>query len=201
MLAPIVRGRKGEFEQMLKDLAAEGFARARVDGEVRDLTEDIKLDRYFNHTIEVVVDRLVSKDGIQKRLSQSLETALNLTDGTADIDIIDGPTLTFSQHLACPVDGFSFEELQPRNFSFNSPYGACPTCSGIGTKYQVDPELVIPNPDLSIDEGAVAPWSGNKMRYFQRMLVGTRRGPAVRPLHPVEGPAGEGPERRAARHR
>ena len=172
VLAPIVRGRKGEFEQMLKDLAAEGFARARVDGEVRDLTEDIKLDRYFNHTIEVVVDRLVSKDGIQKRLSQSLETALNLTDGTADIDIIDGPTLTFSQHLACPVDGFSFEELQPRNFSFNSPYGACPTCSGIGTKYQVDPELVIPNPDLSIDEGAVAPWSGNKMRYFQRMLVG-----------------------------
>jgi len=172
VLAPIVRGRKGEFDQMLKDLAAEGFARARVDGEVRDLTEDIKLDRYFNHTIEVVVDRLVSKEGIQKRLSQSLETALNLTDGTADIDIIDGPTLTFSQHLACPVDGFSFEELQPRNFSFNSPYGACPTCSGIGTKYQVDAELVVPNPDLSIDEGAVAPWSGNKMRYFQRMLVG-----------------------------
>ena len=172
VLAPIVRGRKGEFEQMLKDLAADGFARARVDGEVRDLTEDIKLDRYFNHTIEVVVDRLVRKDGIEKRLAQSLETALGLTDGIADIDIIDGPTITFSQHLACPEDGFSFEELQPRNFSFNSPYGACPECSGIGTKYQVDAELIIPNPELSIDEGAVAPWSGNKMRYFQRMLVG-----------------------------
>ena len=131
VLAPVVRGRKGEFEQMLKDFAADGFARARVDGEVRDLTEEIKLDRYFNHTIEVVVDRLVSKDGIQTRLTQSLETALGLTDGTADIDIIDGPTLTFSQHLACPVDGFSFEELQPRNFSFNSPYGACSTCSAI----------------------------------------------------------------------
>ena len=172
ILAPIVRGRKGEFEQTLKELAADGFARARVDGEVRDLTEDIKLDRYFNHTIEVVVDRLVRKDGIAKRLTQSLETALGLTDGTADIEVVDGPTLTFSQHLACPVDGFSFEELQPRNFSFNSPYGACSSCSGIGTKYQVDAELIVPNPDLSIERGAVAPWSGNKMRYFQRMLVG-----------------------------
>ena len=138
VLAPIVRGRKGEYEAMLKELASEGFARARIDGEVRDLTEDIKLDRYFQHTIEVVVDRLVSKTGIDQRLTQSLETALNLTDGVVDIDIIDGPTLTFSQHLACPVDGFSFEELQPRNFSFNSPYGACSVCSGIGTSFQVD---------------------------------------------------------------
>ncbi len=172
VLAPIVRGRKGEYEAMLKELASEGFARARIDGEVRDLTEDIKLDRYFQHTIEIVVDRLVSKPGIDQRLTQSMETALKLTEGIVDIDIIDGPTLTFSQHLACPVDGFSFEELQPRNFSFNSPYGACSVCSGIGTRFQVDADLVVPDPDRSIAGGAVAPWSGNKMRYFQRMLDG-----------------------------
>ncbi|HZD04851.1 MAG TPA: hypothetical protein VE173_08030, partial [Longimicrobiales bacterium] len=170
ILAPVVRGRKGEYEQLLKDFASQGFARARIDGDVRDLTEDIRLDRYFQHTIEVVVDRLVRKEGIETRLTQSLETALRLTEGVVDIDVVDGPTMTFSQHLACPVDGFSFEELQPRNFSFNSPYGACPECSGIGTRYQVDPELVVPDPDRSIAEGAVAPWSGNKMRYFQRML-------------------------------
>ena len=172
VLAPVVRGRKGEYEAMLKELASEGFARARIDGEVRDLTEDIKLDRYFQHTIEIVVDRLVSKPGIDQRLTQSLETALKLTEGVVDIDIIDGPTLTFSQHLACPADGFSFEELQPRNFSFNSPYGACSVCSGIGTRFQVDADLVVPDPDRSIAGGAVAPWSGNKMRYFQRMLDG-----------------------------
>ncbi len=172
VLAPVVRGRKGEYEAMLKELASEGFARARIDGDVRDLTEDIKLDRYFQHTIEIVVDRLVSKPGIDQRLTQSLETALKLTEGVVDIDVIDGPTLTFSQHLACPVDGFSFEELQPRNFSFNSPYGACSVCSGIGTRFQVDADLVVPDPDRSIAGGAVAPWSGNKMRYFQRMLDG-----------------------------
>ena len=172
VLAPVIRGRKGEYEAMLKDLASQGFARARIDGEVRDLTEDIKLDRYYQHTIEVVVDRLVSKPGIDQRLTQSLETALGLTEGVVDIDVIDGQTLTFSQHLACPLDGFSFEELQPRNFSFNSPYGACVECSGIGTRFQVDADLVIPDPDRSIADGAVAPWSGNKMKYFQRMLEG-----------------------------
>jgi excinuclease ABC subunit A len=173
VLAPIVRGRKGEYEQQLKELASQGFARARIDGEVRDLTDDIKLDRYFQHTIEIIVDRLVSKPGIEQRLTQSLETALGLTEGVADIDITDGPTMTFSQALSCPLDGFSFEELQPRNFSFNSPYGACAECSGIGTRYQVDPELVIPNHDLSIRDGAVNPWSGrNRMQYFQRMLEG-----------------------------
>ncbi len=109
VLAPIVRGRKGEFEAVLKELALEGFSRARVDGEVRELTEDIKLDRYFQHSIEIVVDRLVQKEGIERRLTDSLETALRLADGVAMVDIVGGPTLTFSQHLACEYDGLSFE--------------------------------------------------------------------------------------------
>ncbi|MGH8934841.1 MAG: excinuclease ABC subunit UvrA, partial [Acidimicrobiia bacterium] len=175
VLAPVVRGRKGEYETLLKELAREGFSRARIDGKVRDLTEEIRLDRYYQHTIEVVVDRLVRKEGIERRLSDSLETALRLAEGVAVVDVIDGPTLTFSQHLACEQCGFSFEELQPRNFSFNSPYGACAECSGIGTRYQVDPELVVPDPDLSIAEGAVAPWAGHRGRYFQRLLEGVAR--------------------------
>ncbi|MFQ5523850.1 MAG: excinuclease ABC subunit UvrA [Acidimicrobiia bacterium] len=172
ILAPVVKGRKGEYEGLLKDLARQGFARARVDGEVRDLTEDIRLDRYFQHTIEVVVDRLVRKEGMTQRLTQSLETALNLADGVAHIEISDGPTLTFSQHLACSECGLSFDELQPRNFSFNSPYGACADCSGIGTRYQVDPDLVIADPDLSLAEGAIPMWSSNRMRYYHRLLAG-----------------------------
>jgi len=172
VLAPVVRGRKGEYETLLKDLAKEGFARARIDGEVRDLVEDIKLDRYYQHTIEVVVDRLVSKEGITRRLTDSLETALRLAEGTAVIDVIDGQTLTFSQHYACPECGISFEELQPRNFSFNSPYGACPECSGLGTRHQVDAKLIVPQPDKSLADGAIAPWGGrHRMRYYQRLLA------------------------------
>ncbi|HEY6635484.1 MAG TPA: excinuclease ABC subunit UvrA, partial [Acidimicrobiia bacterium] len=169
---PVVRGRKGEYETLLSDLAKQGFARARIDGEVRELTEEIRLDRYHQHTIEVVVDRLVRKEGMEQRLTQSLETALSLAEGVADIEITDGSTLTFSQHLACSKCGLSFEDLQPRNFSFNSPYGACPECSGIGTRYQVDPELVIADPDLSLGEGAIAMWSSNRMRYYHRLLTG-----------------------------
>jgi excinuclease ABC subunit A len=172
VLAPVVRGRKGEYEGLLSDLAKQGFARARIDGEVRELTEEIKLDRYYQHTIEVVVDRLVRKEGMEQRLTQSLETALTLTEGTADIEIEDGATLTFSQHLACSMCGLSFEDLQPRNFSFNSPYGACPVCSGIGTKFQVDPELVIADPELSLEDGAIPMWSSNRMRYYHRLLTG-----------------------------
>jgi excinuclease ABC subunit A len=171
VLAPVVRGRKGEYETFLKDLAKDGFSRARIDGEVRELTDDIKLDRYFQHTIEVVIDRLVRKEGIERRLSDSLETALRLADGVAHIDIIDGPMLSFSQHFACPECGLSFEELQPRNFSFNSPYGACVDCSGIGTRYQVDADLVVPQPDRSLAEGAVAPWRGrHRTTYYQRLI-------------------------------
>ncbi|MDH3306181.1 MAG: excinuclease ABC subunit UvrA [Acidimicrobiia bacterium] len=172
VLAPVVRGRKGEYEGLIVDLARQGFARAIVDGEVLDLTGEVKLDRYYTHTIEVIVDRLVSKEGIERRLAASIETALGLTDGVALIAIADGPVLTFSQALACPQCGLSFEELQPRNFSFNSPYGACPTCSGIGTRFQVDPEMIVPNQELSIAAGAITPWTGHRGKYFQRLLEG-----------------------------
>ncbi len=172
VLAPVVRGRKGEYEGLLTDLAKQGFARARIDGEVRELTDEIRLDRYHTHTIEVVVDRLVRKEGMQQRLTQSLETALTLAEGVADIEIVEGATLTFSQSLACSICGLSFEDLQPRNFSFNSPYGACTTCSGIGTRYQVDSDLVIADPDLSLSEGAIPMWSSNRMRYYHRLLGG-----------------------------
>ncbi|MGI9665978.1 MAG: excinuclease ABC subunit UvrA [Acidimicrobiia bacterium] len=171
VLAPVVQGRKGEYDALFADLVKAGFSRAKVDGDVVDLTDDIELARYEQHTIEVIVDRLVRKDGIDRRLTDSIETALGLADGTALIDITDGPSLSFSQAFACPVCGLSFDELQPRNFSFNSPYGACQDCSGIGTKYQIDAELLVPQPDLSLAEGAMAPWRGrHRMTYYQRLI-------------------------------
>jgi excinuclease ABC subunit A len=181
VLAPVVRGRKGEYDGMLKELARDGFARARIDGEVRDLTEDIKLDRYYQHNIEVVVDRLVRKDGIEQRLTESLETALGLADGIAVVDIVDGPALTFSQHFACAQCGHSFDELQPRNFSFNSPYGACPACNGLGTRFQVDGSLVVPQPDKTLEEGAIAPWAGrHRMTYYQRLIASVAEEEGIR---------------------
>ncbi len=184
VLAPVVRGRKGEYEGLLDDLAKQGFARARVDGETLDLAEARaqRLGRYEMHTIEVVVDRLVRRSGIERRLTDSLETALRLAEGVAEVEIVGkrdadaeendagNATLTFSQHLACPNDGTSFDELAPRSFSFNSPYGACPHCDGLGTRFEVDPELIVPNPDLTIDEGAIAPWAGARGEYFHRVL-------------------------------
>src|SRR5688500_2089381 len=172
VLAPMVRGRKGEFTTMLEDLSRRGFVRARIDGEVRELTEKIKLDRYFQHDIDVIVDRLVIKEGIASRLTDSIETALKLAEGTAAIDLVDDSAedILFSQHFACTFCGLSFDELAPRNFSFNSPYGACEHCDGLGTHLEVDIELVIPDPDLSIDEGAIAPWSGRSLEYFDRLL-------------------------------
>jgi excinuclease ABC subunit A len=188
VLAPIVRGRKGEYEGLLDDIVRQGFTRARVDGEMIDLTEgraDVKLARYEQHTIEIVIDRLVVRDNVKRRLTDSLETALRLAEGVIEIQIFPkegedslktardeevGDTLTFSQHLACPKCGTSFEELAPRNFSFNSPYGACATCSGLGTKFEVDPEMVVPDPELSLNEGAINPWKGSNGEYFQRLL-------------------------------
>ncbi len=199
ILAPVVRGRKGQYEALLADLARQGYSRARVDGEVVELglaTEE-RLARYEQHTIEVVVDRLIRRDGIIRRLTESLETALALADGVAEVHLVsssdgslesgeasspsgrgaalsstsDGEQeiLTFSQHLACLNCGISFDELAPRNFSFNSPYGACATCVGLGTRFEVDPELVVPNPDLSLDHGAIAPWASNRSEYFARL--------------------------------
>ena len=173
VLAPVVRGRKGEYEKLLGDLARKGFVRARVDGEVRDLSEQIRLPRHYKHTIEVVVDRLVARPDIRRRVADSIETALQLTEGIAAIAVQthDGEDVqTFSQSLACTHCGLSFEELQPRNFSFNSPYGACGTCDGLGTRLEVDPELVIPDPELSIQEGAIAPWAGSRLEYWDRVL-------------------------------
>ena len=177
VLAPVVRGRKGEYHALLDELAGQGYTRARVDGEVVDLPAKLELERYENHKIEVVVDRLVRRAGIERRLTDSLETALKLAEGVAEVEIVpknekaEVETLVFSEHLACMECGLSFEELAPRNFSFNSPYGACETCDGIGTKFQVDPELIVPDDDLSIDEGAIAPWSGFRGEYFKRVLV------------------------------
>jgi excinuclease ABC subunit A len=173
VLAPIVRGRKGEYEKLLQDLGRKGFVRARVDGALHDLSQPIRLPRHYKHTIEVVVDRLVAKPDIRRRAADSIETALQLTEGIAAIAVQthDGEDIqTFSQTLACTYDGLSFDELQPRNFSFNSPYGACPTCDGLGTRLEVDAELAVPDPDLSIEEGAIAPWAGSRLEYWYRVL-------------------------------
>jgi excinuclease ABC subunit A len=173
ILAPVVRGRKGEYERLLADLGRKGFARARVDGVVRDLSEKIRLDRYYKHDIQVVVDRLVAKPDIRRRVADSIETALELAEGLAALGIeVDGreDVVTFSQKLACTYDGVSFEEPAPRNFSFNNPYGACPVCTGLGIRLEVDAELVVPDPDLSIEQGAIAPWSGARLGYWSRLL-------------------------------
>jgi excinuclease ABC subunit A len=173
VLAPIVRGRKGEYERLLGDLAKKGFARARVDGAVRELTDTIRLDRYFKHDIDVVVDRLVAKPDIRRRVADSVETALQLAEGMVSLAVQmdeQEEIVTFSQKLACPYDGISFDELAPRNFSFNSPYGACPTCDGLGIRLEVDAELVVPDPTVSLSQGAVGAWSGRADGYWAGLL-------------------------------
>ncbi len=180
VLAPVVRSRKGNYDTLLNDLAGQGFVRARVDGELVDIAEflgrDQKLARYEQHSIDVVIDRLVRKDGIERRLTDSLETALKIAEGVAMIEIVarddeaDSESLTFSQHLACPKCGLSYDEPAPRNFSFNSPFGACETCDGLGTTFEVDPELVIPDSDLALSEGAIAPWRSATSGFFMRVL-------------------------------
>ncbi|MEA2558294.1 MAG: excinuclease subunit, partial [Actinomycetota bacterium] len=174
ILAPIVRGRKGEYGQLLGELARKGFPRARIDGEVRDLSEPIRLPKTYKHTIEVVVDRLVAKPDIRRRIADSIETALELAEGIASVAVTTHEgheeIQTFSEALACTYCGVSFEEMAPRNFSFNSPYGACTTCDGLGTRLEVDPELVIPDADLSVRGGALAPWASATLEYWNRVL-------------------------------
>jgi excinuclease ABC subunit A len=157
--APVVRDRKGEYRDVLDELRAEGFTRVKVDGELRLLEEEIPLDKKFKHTIEVVVDRLVMKPELRTRLAQSVETAAALAEGLVVIDVVDGEELTFSERFACPEHGVSLPELQPRIFSFNSPHGACPRCTGLGSQQEIDPDLIIPDPTLPLAE-ALVPWSG-----------------------------------------
>ncbi len=174
VLAPLVKGRKGEYRQLFKDIRQEGFTRVRVDGAIYELEEKIDLDKNIKHTVEVVVDRLIMKDGLKKRLNDSVELALKLSGGIVAAAIMAGDkvasTKTFSEKFACLKCGISYSELQPRMFSFNSPYGACAHCSGLGVKQEIDPDLVVPDPRLSLAEGAVAPWKGFKMNYYRRLL-------------------------------
>ncbi len=169
VLAPVVKGRKGEFGKLFEELRAEGFTRVRVDTEVRTLDEEIKLDKKFKHTIEVVVDRLVLKEGVRTRLAESVDMALKLATGTLTVAVTDGEELVFSQALACPDHGVSMDELAPRDFSFNAPYGACPECAGLGSRLEADPELVVPDPDRTLAEGAIKPFSGN-LNYYPQLV-------------------------------
>ncbi|MCQ2508950.1 MAG: excinuclease ABC subunit UvrA [Lachnospiraceae bacterium] len=155
LLAPVVRGRKGRHERMLEQAKKEGFVRVMVDGEMRELSEEIKLDKNLKHSIEIVVDRLVVKPGIEKRLTDSIETVLGMAEGLLLVDTMDGNLHRFSQNFACPDCGISMEEIEPRSFSFNNPFGACPECAGLGYKMEFAEELMIPNPELSITEGAI----------------------------------------------
>ena len=179
VLAPVIRGRKGEYVDLFADLQTQGFSRARVDGVVYPLIEAPKLKKQEKHTIEVVVDRLTVRPGNKRRLTDSVETALALAGGLVLLDFVDrdesdpNRERTFSEHLACLYDDLSFEAMEPRSFSFNSPYGACPECVGLGTRKEVDPELVIPDPERSLADGAIAPWSsGQTTEYFTRLLTG-----------------------------
>ncbi len=170
LLAPIIRGKKGEYHKELKKLLKDGYVRVRIDGQITEITDAMNLDKNKRHDIDVVVDRLVVKDGIRKRLRDSLEIAANLAAGLVCIHIIGGEEMLFNEKYACPDCGIGINELAPRMFSFNSPYGACPVCSGLGTRMYFDEELVIPDTGLSIREGAILPWAGrNSMPYFQML--------------------------------
>lgn len=181
ILAPVVRGRKGEFEDLLDLLRGDGYARALIDGQMRQLSDDITLTKQKKHTIEVVVDRLVIKDGIRQRLTDSVETALRLANGLMVADFVDRDEndplrrVPFSEHMACP-NGHTLEldEIEPRTFSFNAPYGACPECTGLGFSLAIDPELVVPDPDKTLNEGAIEPWMMTKSTgdYYRHLLEG-----------------------------
>ena len=177
LLAPLVRGRKGEYAKLFEEIAKEGFSRVRIDGENRELREKIVLDKKRKHTIEVIVDRLVMKPDIRKRLTDSVETTVRLSTGIVTALVEDGKTkreLTYSEAFACVYCGLSFEELAPRLFSFNSPYGACPSCTGLGEKIEIDPWLVIPDRSKSIESGAIVPWSKS---------LGSGRFPSMNPYY------------------
>jgi len=171
--APVVRDRKGEYKDVFEELRNEGFTRVKVDGELRLLEEEIKLDKKFKHTIEVVVDRLTMKPDLRTRLAQSVETAAQLAEGLVAIDVVDDEkprSLLFSERFACPDHGVSLPELQPRIFSFNSPHGACPRCTGLGAQQEIDPDLLVPDPSLSIEEGALVPWAVGNSSFYESVI-------------------------------
>jgi len=179
VLAPVVRGRKGEYKKLFHDFQRQGYSRVRVNGTVRELGEDIDLDRNRKHTIEVVIDRLVVRDTLGSRLADSLETALRLADGVVQVEPVgagDAGPMVFSERLACADCGISFPEVSPRMFSFNNPYGACPECGGIGTRWEIDPERLVPNPARTLKAGALAPWAGaRETTYFRQTLQALAR--------------------------
>lgn len=170
VLAPMVSGRKGTHVKVLEDIKKQGYVRVRVNGEMQELSDDITLEKNKKHSIEVVIDRIVVKDGVASRLADSLETALRLGEGRVMIDVMGEEELLFSEHHACPQCGFSIGELEPRMFSFNSPFGACPSCDGLGTKLEVDLDLIIPNKELSLNQNAIAPWEPTSSQYYPQMI-------------------------------
>jgi excinuclease ABC subunit A len=170
VLAPVVRGRKGEYRKLFFDLRRQGYVRVRVNGQLHELAEEIELTKTKKHTIEVIVDRLIVKDTLGTRLADSLETALRLADGVVQVEVPEGPSFLFSERLACAACGISFPEVSPRMFSFNNPYGACASCGGIGTRYEIDPERVVPDPAKSLATGALAPWAGQPGSLFKQTL-------------------------------
>lgn len=192
ILSPVVRGKKGEHVKILENIKKEGFIRLVVDGENREISEEIKLEKNKKHNIEVVVDRIVIKEGIEPRLTDSLETALRLSDGLVIADIIDGDKITFSQKLSCPDCNISIEEISPRMFSFNSPFGMCPTCNGLGFSKIIDPELVIPNKDLSIEKGGIAPYSNSGVNTYYYQIFKTL---ADNHNFSLKQPLGEAPDK------
>src|SRR5204863_8941443 len=165
--APVVRDRKGEYKDVFEELRAEGFTRVKVDGEQHLLEEPPALDKKFKHTIEVVVDRLVMKPDLRQRLAQSVETAAALAEGLVAVDVMDGESMLFSEKFACPDHGVSLPELQPRIFSFNSPHGACPRCTGLGAQQEIEPELPVPDPTLSVADAALVPGSAGTSGFYE----------------------------------
>src|SRR5438309_9246774 len=178
VLAPIVRGRKGEYGKQFEELRAEGFSRVKVDGELKRLDEEIALDKKFKHDISVVVDRLVMRAEVRKRLADSIETAVGLADGLVEVETVpregeaEAERWLYSEKFACPDHGPSIPELEPRIFSFNSPHGACERCTGLGSQMEIDPELVVPDPTLTIGEGALLPWANSASGYYEQITQG-----------------------------
>ena len=170
ILSPIVKEKKGQHKKVLEKIKSEGYVRLRVDNEVMDIGDEIELDKNKKHSIEVIIDRIVVKEGIRSRLFDSIEAALSLADGYVIADIIDQEEILFSEHYACPVCGFTLPPLEPRLFSFNAPFGACSECDGLGTKLEVDVDLVIPDRSLSLDDGAILPWQPISSNYYPQML-------------------------------